>query len=88
MNKIAFATFDPFVQDARTFCDICAANAPVFAYTLVVSENDGSETKGYCCGPCAPGFLRRLEYLEARQWKAEEAALETETSSIRLNQWG
>ena len=75
MNKIAFATFDPFVHDARTFCDICAANAPGFVYMLVVSENDGSETKGDCCGLCAPGLLRRLEYLEARPWKAEEAAL-------------
>ena len=76
MNKITFATFDPLVHDAPILCDICTGNAPVFTYASVATGNYGYETKGYCCGLCAPGFLRRLEHMEARQWEAEEAALE------------
>lgn len=76
MNKVTFATFDPLVHDSPVFCEICAANPPVFAYSLIMAEDDGPETTGFCCGYCAPGFLRRLENLEARQWEAEEQALE------------
>jgi hypothetical protein len=76
MNKVTFATFDPLVHDAPILCDICTGNAPVFLYTLVADADEDVEAKGYCCGLCAPGFLRRLEYVEARQWDEEEAALE------------
>lgn len=75
MQKITFSTFDPFVHDAPVSCEICTATSPTFIYVLVAAQSD-EETKGYCCGLCAAGFLRRLEQLEARQWEAEEAALE------------
>jgi hypothetical protein len=75
MEKITFSTFDPFVHDAPIFCEICTALPPIFIYALLEPEDD-KETKGYCCGPCAAGFLRRLENLESREWEAEEAALE------------
>jgi hypothetical protein len=76
MNKVTFSTFDRFVHDAPVFCDICATIPPAFTYALVSTGVDAPETKGYCCGLCAPGFLRRLEQMELCQWEAEEAALE------------
>ena len=75
MKKVTFSTFDPFVHDAPVSCEICTAAPPIFIYALVAAESD-EETKGYCCGLCAAGFLRRLEQLESHQWEAEEAALE------------
>jgi hypothetical protein len=77
MHKVTFATFDPVVHDSPAFCEICTANAPIFRYELTGDENRGSATTGYCCGFCAPGFLRRLEAIEACQWEAEEAAIES-----------
>lgn len=76
MNKVTFSTFDRLAHDAPVCCDICSSIPPVFTYTLVSSGMDVLETKGYCCGLCAPGFLRRLEQIESCQWEAEEAALE------------
>lgn len=76
MTKVSFATFDPVLHDAPVFCEICANLPPVFVYEFHAVGGDGNAVTGYCCGLCAPGFLRRLEAAEAEQWAAEEAALE------------
>jgi hypothetical protein len=76
MNKVSFSTFDPVLHDSPVLCDICVTVPPVFVYELKPADGDGTAVTGYCCGLCAPGFLRRLEAREAAEWAAEEAALE------------
>ena len=79
-DSLFFATFDPVYVNAPDICDICISQPPIFNYEYCIEENDGKREyiKGFCCEPCAEGFLKRLQGREAREWAAEEAELEAD----------
>lgn len=77
-GKVSFATFDPLVREVPQFCDLCIANAPMFAYEFATVDED-QETrflKGFCCASCAPSLVGKLADIENEAWAEEEAALE------------
>jgi len=77
-DSVFFATFDPLFVNAPEACSLCMTQPPVFNYEYCIERENGQRhyIKGYCCGPCSWGLLKKLEGKEADEWAEEEAELE------------
>jgi hypothetical protein len=83
-DSVFFATFDPLFINAPEACNLCLGPPPIYNYEYCI-EREGGERhyiKGYCCGPCAAGLLKKLEGKEAQEWEEEEAGLEAEHMDV------
>ena len=83
-DSVFFATFDPLFINAPEACSLCLGPPPIYNYEYCI-EREGGERhyiKGYCCGACAAGLLKKLEGKEAQEWAEEEAGLEAEHMDV------
>jgi hypothetical protein len=78
-DSVSFYAFD-LLREVPRQCSVCICNRPVLRYKAVTSSPDGEpqETRGFCCAECAMRLLRKLETIEAREWKEEKKILEAE----------
>jgi hypothetical protein len=83
-DSVFFATFDPLFVNAPEACSLCITQPPVFNYEYCIEREDGHRhyIKGYCCGLCAGGLIKKLEGTEAREWAQEEEELRAENVDV------
>ena len=76
---VSFSTFDPFLNDAPSLCDVCDSKLSVFHFEREGSEeNSDRPSKGFCCTQCATELLENLKQTESVAWAEEEASVQSQ----------
>lgn len=76
---ITFSTFDPFLKDAPSLCEVCKTRPSVFHFERASSdESPDKMAQGFCCKQCATELLEKLQQTESVAWAEEEAVIESQ----------
>ena len=77
---VSFSTFDPFLNDAPSLCDLCESKPSVFHFERASSEETPERlpARGFCCAQCASQMLEGLQQTESTAWAEEEALVKAQ----------